>query len=151
MDVVYLDSSVLVELLLGSDERRQIIKSTIAGKRRSTSIISFGEILYVAVAISAEKYYGTRSRKAIKKFIKERHADYVILYESVGRMYSALNVNILPHPRDETMRKLIKKYTLLPRDVIHLATAIENGCSHFLTLDSDFKQIDEGINIVVIE
>jgi len=32
MDVVYLDSSVLVELLLGSEERRQIIKSIIAGK-----------------------------------------------------------------------------------------------------------------------
>lgn len=49
MDVVYLDSGVLVELLLGSEERRDIIKFIIAGNRRFRSVISFGEILYIAV------------------------------------------------------------------------------------------------------
>ena len=151
MDVVYLDSSVLVELLLGSEERRRIIKSIIAGKKRSTSVISFGEVLYVAVAISAERSYGSRNRNAIKKFVKEKHSDYFFLYKSVCRLYSALNVDVLPHPKTETIQKLIRKYVLLPRDLIHIASAIENNCNIFLTLDDDFKQVNEGINIVVVE
>ena len=151
MDVVYLDSSVLVELLLGSEERRQIIKSIIAGKRRFTSVISFGEVLYVAVAISAEKSYGSRNRNAIRKFIKEKHGDYVFLCESVNRLYSALSIDVLPHPKTETIQKLIKKYILLPRDLIHIASAIENNCDCFLTLDDDFKRVNEGVSIVVIE
>lgn len=60
MDAIYLDSSVLVELLLG-DEKRRSIKSIIASKRRFTS---FGEILYVVIAISAERIYGSRGRNA---------------------------------------------------------------------------------------
>jgi len=47
MDVVYLDSGVLVELLLGNELRRQKIKSIIAGRKRSTPVTSFGEILYL--------------------------------------------------------------------------------------------------------
>ncbi len=151
MDLVYLDSSVIVELLLGSKERRQTIKSFIAGKRRFTSVISFGEVLYVVLAISAEKYYGSRSRNAIRKFVKEKHDHYIILHESVCRTYSTLNIDILPHPKVKTLNTLIRKYSLLPRDLIHIATAIENNCNTFLTLDDDFKQVRENIDIVVIE
>ena len=150
MDAIYLDSSVLVELLLGDEKRRRSIKSIIAGKRRFTSVISFGESLYVVIAISAERIYGSRGRNAVRRFIKEKHNEYVTLYECVNRMYSSLNLNVLSHPRAETMKRLIKKYTLLPRDLIHVATAIENGCDYLLTLDDDFKQIDEGIEIIVI-
>ena len=132
-------------------ERRRNIKSIIAGKRRFTSVISFGESLYVVIAISAERIYGSRGRNAVRRFIKEKHNEYVTLYECVNRMYSSLNLNVLSHPRAETMKRLIKKYILLPRDLIHVATAIENGCDYLLTLDDDFKQIDEGIEIIVID
>ena len=81
--------------------------------------------------------------QCVRRFIKEKHNEYVTLYECINRMYFSLNLNILPHPRAETMKRLIKKYTLLPRDLIHVATAIENGCDYLLTLDDDFKQIDE--------
>lgn len=114
MDAIYLDSSVLVELLLGDEKRRRSIKSIIAGKRRFTSVISFGESLYVVIAISAERIYGSRGRNAVRRFIKEKHNEYVTLYECVNRMYSSLNLNVLSHPRAETMKRLIKKYTLLP-------------------------------------
>ena len=72
MGVVYLDSGVLVELLLGAETLRDIIKSSIAGRKRVTSVISFGEILYVAIAIMAERVYGNRSRKSIQRFVKLR-------------------------------------------------------------------------------
>ncbi|WP_048090918.1 PIN domain-containing protein [Geoglobus acetivorans] len=151
MDVIYLDSGVLVELLLGKDVKRQKIKSIIAGKKRSTSVISFGEVLYVTVALSTERYYGNRGRNNVKRFIKERHDEYLSLYNSVYRLHSLLNLDILPHPKFEGLRKLIERYILLPRDLIHMASAIENNCNYFLTLDSDFKQIDENIDIIVIE
>ena len=150
MGVIYLDSSIIVDLLLGSDTRRQAIKSIISGKRRVTSVISFGEVLYVATALSAERIYGNRSRSAVRKFIKNRHKDYLTLYKSVKDLYSLLNIEILPHPKTKIMDSLIEKYKL-PRDLIHVATAIENDCNHFLTLDSDFKQIKEEIEIIVIE
>ena len=150
MDLVYLDSSVIVELLLGSKERRQKIKSFLAGKRRFTSVISFNEVLYVTLAISAERRYGSRSRNTVRKFVRDHHDLYVALHENVCRIYLTLDLNILPHPRIETLNRLVKKYRLLPRDLIHIATAIENNCTRFLTLDDDFRQITEGIDIVVI-
>jgi len=151
MDLVYHDSSVIVELLLGSEERRQTIKSLIAGKRRFTSAISYGEVLYVVLAISAEKYYGSRGRNALRKFVKEKHDHYITLHESVCRTYSSLNIDTLTHPKVETLSVLIRKYNLLPRDLIHITTAIEGNCNAFLTLDEDFKQVKENINIVIIE
>ncbi len=151
MGVIYLDSGILVDLLLGSNTRRLAIKSIIAGKKRATSVISFGEVLYVATALSAERIYGNRGRSAVRKFIKNRHVDYLTLYESVKDLYSLLNIEILPHPKTEIMDGLIEKYKLPPRDLIHAATAIENKCSQFLTLDSDFKQIKEGIKVAIIE
>ena len=150
MGVIYLDSGILVDLLLGSDTRRSAIKSTIAGKKRVTSVISFGEVLYVVTALSAERIYGSRGRHAVRKFIKNRHVDYLTLYESVKDLYSLLNVEILPHPKTKFMDSLIEKYELSPRDLIHIATSLENNCNHFLTLDSDFEQINEEVEIIVI-
>ncbi|WP_084174132.1 PIN domain-containing protein [Methermicoccus shengliensis] len=80
--------------------------------------------------------------------MKNRHEDYLILYESVKDLYSLLNIEILPHPKTKIMDSLIKKYKLPPRDLVHIATAIENNCNHFLTLDSDFKQISEEIEVI---
>jgi predicted nucleic acid-binding protein len=152
MDVVYLDSGVLVELLLGAETLRDFIKSSIARRKRVTSVISFGEILYVAIAIKAERLYGNRSRKSIRRFVRDRHDDYVQLYESIKDLYSCLDIAILPHPKLMALRNLIKKYTLLPRDSIHIATALENPCNYFLTLDGDFKQIsEEQLTIIFVE
>jgi len=151
MDLVYLDSSVIVELLLGSESMRHRIKTFIAGKRRFTSVISFNEILYVTLAISAEKRYGSRNRNSIRKFVREHHDLYVTLYKNVCSAYLALELNTLQHPDASTLNRLIGRYDLLPRDLIHMATAIENNCTEFLTLDRDFRQISENINIVIIE
>jgi len=151
MDLIYLDSSVIVELLVGSEERRKEIKSLLAGKKRFTSVISFNEVLYVTLAISAERRYRSRSRNAVRKFVRDCHDIYVTLHENVCQLYSALDLNILPHPKIETLSRLIKKYRLLPRDLIHIATAIENKCTGFMTLDDDFRQISENIDIIVIE
>jgi predicted nucleic acid-binding protein len=50
------------------------------------------------------------------------------------------------------LRKLIKKYTLLPRDSIHITTALENPCNYFLTVDGDFEQIsEEQLTIILVE
>ncbi|WP_157203112.1 PIN domain-containing protein [Methermicoccus shengliensis] len=65
MGVVYLDSGILVDLLLGSSTRRLAIKSIIAGKKRVTSVISLCEVLYVSTALSAERIYGNRGRSAV--------------------------------------------------------------------------------------
>jgi len=153
MDIVYLDSGVLVELLLGAESLRYNIKSSIAGRKRVTSAISFGETLYVAIAIRAERLYGNRSRSSIRKFVRDRHEDYIILYESIKDLYSSLDVAIVSHPKLEDLRRLIRKYTLLPRDLIHITTALENSCTHFLTLDGNFKQIaeQEQISIIFVE
>ncbi len=36
--------------------------------------------------------------------------------------------------------------------LIHLTTALENSCNHFLTLDGDFRQItEEQISIIFVE
>ena len=42
MDIVYLDSGVLVELLVGAESVRYSIKSSMIGRKRVTSVISFG-------------------------------------------------------------------------------------------------------------
>ena len=104
MDLVYLDSSIIVELLLGSKERRWRIKSLIAGKRRFTSVISFNEVLYVVLAISAERRYGSRSRNSVRKFVRDYHDLYVTLYENVRRIYLALDLNVLHHPLNELIK-----------------------------------------------
>jgi len=151
MDIIYLDSGVLVELLLGVEPLRQSIKSSIAGRKRVTSVISFGETLYVAIIIGAERLYGSRSRSLIRKFARDRHDDYVLLYESIKDLYSCIGIAVLPHPRLEAPRRLLLKYSLLPRDLIHITTALENSCNWFLTLDSDFRQItDEQISVVFV-
>ncbi|KAF5412273.1 MAG: tRNA(fMet)-specific endonuclease VapC [Candidatus Methanophagaceae archaeon] len=152
MDIVYLDSGVLVELLVGEESLRYSIKSSIAGRKRVTSVISFGETLYVAIAIGAERLYGNRSRSTIRKFVRYRHEDHVLLYENIIDLYSCLDISILQHQKLENLRRLIRKYTLLPRDLIHITTALENNCNYFLTLDGDFRQItEEQIYIIFVE
>ena len=142
----------MVELLLGAESLRYSIKSSIAGRKRVTSVISFGETLYVAIAIRAERLYGNRSRSSIRRFVRDKHEDYVILYESINDLYSSLGIAILPHPKLEDLRRLLRKYSLLPRDWIHITTALENNCNYFLTLDGDFRQItEEQINIIFVE
>lgn len=40
-------------------------------------------------------------------------------------------------------QQLIKKYNLRPRDAIHAATAIVNGCKEIASDDSDFDKVKE--------
>ena len=64
----------------------------------------------------------------------------IVLCESVSRLYSALDIDVLAHPKTKTIHKLlIKKYILFPRDLIHIASAIERNFE-LLTLDDNFKQ-----------
>ena len=38
----------------------------------------------------------------MRRFIKEKHNEYVTLYECINRMYFSLNLNVFSHPRAET-------------------------------------------------
>ncbi|MDO8467642.1 MAG: type II toxin-antitoxin system VapC family toxin [Nanoarchaeota archaeon] len=124
----YIDSNIFVHALIQKDARsvksRGFIKMIINKKISAvTSLLTWDEIVHV-----------------IRKFYGQEHSI------DEGRKFLSIPNLVFLDVNKKTIsyaQELVKKYGLKPRDAIHAATAILNGCDSMISDDSDFDKVKE--------
>ncbi len=124
---VYLDSTVFLNVLLGTDEAsrgyEKILNLLKDGKFEGfTSTLTYDEIFW--------KVKRMRSRPAA--------IDACDIFLTIPNLkFIEVNLEII-----WAAHKLLQKYELAPRDAIHAAAALNKGCV-MLSSDADFDKIKE--------
>ena len=90
-----------------------------------------------------EKKYNSHPTEILRKN-RNVIAEFSGIIEDVFITILSLdNIRIIPADRDvcSLIPIYMKKYSLLPRDCIHLATMHHNECDQILSTDTDFDNI----------
>jgi predicted nucleic acid-binding protein len=125
--LVYLDTNILIALLEDEFEKGDALRKTIAGHRRSdaaprflTSALTFSELLV--------KPYRDHAHAAAQFYVALRAGNYWLSVVPVSEQVLDLAAAL------RAARRSLK----LP-DAIHVATAMQSGCSHLLTEDEGIQ------------
>jgi predicted nucleic acid-binding protein len=126
--MIYLHSNVFLNAILNTgkegEKDRQIIEKLQKGElAAAASALSFDEVFWVV----------------------KKHRDYDMALEAVRAFLLIPNLVFL-EVDDETLwfaYNLAEKYRLNPRDIIHLACALEHGIYTFVSEDRDFDKAKE--------
>ncbi|MEK6895441.1 MAG: type II toxin-antitoxin system VapC family toxin [Nanoarchaeota archaeon] len=124
----YLDTNIFMNAFLYEDDKAKKCKEIISKIARNelvgvTSALTWDEIVY-----------------SIKRLLGSEKAEI-----SGERFLNIPNLKLLSADKNIIARsqKLIVKYKLNPRDAIHAATAMLNGCNSIISDDSDFDKVKE--------
>jgi len=121
----YIDSSIFIQGILRSDNNCKNIVLKIAKREFTgvTSVLSWDEVTFIT-----KKFLGKDQAKIEgDKFFKLPNFIFVDAKKNV----------VLK------AQKLFEKYSLNPRDAIHIATALSQGCVEIISDDSDFDKLEE--------
>ena len=124
----YLDANLFIYPILKDDEKadkhKRAIYDLASGVYEGvTSILTWDELAFVV-----RKFLGKDiAIKESAKFLKMPNLIFVDASKNIIRK----------------AQELIETYKLKPRDAIHVATAIFQGCTEFISDDSDFDVIKE--------
>ncbi len=129
--MIYLDSNVFIFALLYDDEViheakiSRVILNHIIGQKilAFTSTLTWDEVVYVVMKKAGQ----TASVLTGEKLL----------------MFP--NLKMIPADQEilKIAQDLIGRYSIRPRDAIHLASAMKAGCETILSEDSDFDKINE--------
>jgi len=126
--MIYLDSNIFIYAALNiapeAENCLRIMDKIVRGDVEvGTSVLTWDEIF-----------------QSIKKKLG---SDYARI--SGQRFLNLVNLNFFDADLEvlSVAQKLTEKYNLGPRDAIHAATAVVNGCKEIITDDSDFDKIKE--------
>jgi len=126
--MIYLDSNVFLNAVLNVEEEGEKARSIIQKLQKgemvaATSALSFDEVFWV---VKKHRDYDM-ALKAVKAFL-----------EIPNLVFLDVNDEILWSAYD-----LAKRYRLNPRDVIHLACALDHGIYTIVSEDKDFDKVKE--------
>jgi len=126
--MIYLDSNVFLNAILNTEREgekaRNIIQKLQEGQiLAATSALSFDEVFWV---VKKHRDYD-RALKAAKTFLQIPNLIFLDINDEI--LWSAYN--------------LAEKYRLNPRDVIHLACALNHGIFTIVSEDQDFDKVKE--------
>ena len=126
--MIYLDANIFIYVLTGDTRRREsclsLLRTVISGESEAcTSFLTWDEVLYALIKEIGRKDALEESRKFLE----------------IPRL-TFLEVN----PKIISMaQRLAESYQLNPRDAIHAATAIIQGCKEIISDDRDFDKVKE--------
>jgi predicted nucleic acid-binding protein len=126
--MIYLDSNVFLNAILNLEEEgekaRNIVQKLQEGKMAAaTSALSFDEVFWI---VKKHRNYDM-ALKAVKAFLEIPNLTFLDVSDEI--LWSAYN--------------LAKRYRLNPRDVIHLACALNHGIFTIVSEDKDFDKVKE--------
>jgi predicted nucleic acid-binding protein len=126
--MIYLDSNVFLNAILNLEEEgekaRNIVQKLQEGKMAAaTSALSFDEVFWI---VKKHRNYDM-ALKAVKAFLEIPNLTFLDVNDEI--LWSAYN--------------LAKRYRLNPRDVIHLACALNHGIFTIVSEDKDFDKVKE--------
>jgi predicted nucleic acid-binding protein len=126
--MIYLDSNVFLNAILNLEEEgekaRNIVQKLQKGEiAAATSALSFDEVFWI---VKKHRNYDM-ALKAVKAFLEIPNLTFLDVNDEI--LWSAYN--------------LAKRYRLNPRDVIHLACALNHGIFTIVSEDKDFDKVKE--------
>jgi len=124
----YIDSNIFINSVLYDDEKAERCKEIalrISNREifAITSVLTWDELVYAI-------------RKNLRREIAIIEGEKFLRFPNL--IFIDANKNII-----SMAQKLIKRYNLKPRDAIHAATAISQGCQEIISEDSDFDRVEE--------
>lgn len=124
----YLDSNVFIYPLLYEDKRAKffenILLELVEGKFKGfTSVLTWDELVYILLRQKGKDIATSEG----EKFLRFPNVSFV-----------GANLSIV-----SDAQKLIKKYSLKPRDAIHVASALNLKVDEIVSDDSDFDKVKE--------
>jgi len=124
----YLDSNVFIYPLIYEDKKSKLFKKVfleLVNKRFKgiTSVLTWDEVVHVI-----------QRKKGIEESIIR--GDRFLRLSNLTLIDTNKNIILLA-------QKIIAKYNLKPRDAIHAATALSQGCTEIISDDSDFDKVKE--------
>lgn len=131
MDSVYIDSNIFLNPLLYSLEDNEIAKKCalvlediIQKKIKAiTSSLTWDEVVWILKTTLGQK----SAQQKGKAFL----------------IFPNLSFKKVSHSTINRAQKLLLKYNMRPRDLIHVACALENNVHIIYSLDTDFDQVTE--------
>src|SRR3989344_2802261 len=126
--MIYLDANIFMHILTGDVQKSSscisLLKPVIEGKLEGcTSFLTWDEVLYALM----REIGRDRAVEESRKFLGIPHLSFL-----------DVDAKIISKAQE-----LVEKYKLDPRDAIHAATAILNGCKEIISDDPDFDRVKE--------
>ncbi|CAD5244249.1 PIN domain-containing protein [Thermococcus camini] len=143
-DVVFIDTSIIVEYLLNGPKAdfAEIVLS--ASSTNVTSTIVYRESLgALAMAFGREKF-GIKGKHSLRKFIRKNGwAKFEPVVEALDGLIREGDIVVLQDFQGTSeLRSIMKKYRLMPSDAQIALTCKNYGIEKIATFDSDFKRVD---------
>jgi predicted nucleic acid-binding protein len=146
--VIFLDSSVIYNALVETElteYAREVFEQNVPKITSDTAV----DELWFALA---KKVIGAGSARNMKKKLRKSEALRQAYYDVLVKILAFLQkqaVMVVPDSRNwAKMAEVSSRYALLPHDTRLIVTALESGATGFATLDSDFKPVQEEINLL---
>ncbi|MBI2671828.1 type II toxin-antitoxin system VapC family toxin [Candidatus Woesearchaeota archaeon] len=132
----YLDSNVFIYAVVNTEKLgnkcRNLLKDIQVGKIIGiTSCLTYDEIIWILRKICPDKITES-SKNFLNLNIKFADVNKLVLHKT---------------------ENILEKYSLKPRDSIHIATMQINNCNKIISEDSDFDKVEDikRINILELE
>jgi len=143
-DVVFIDTSVIVEYLLNGPKADFAERVLTGGSTNVTSTLVYRESLgALAMAFGREKF-GIKGKHSLRKFIKKHGwSPFKPVMAVLDDLIKEGNIIVLQDsPQIEELRKIMEKYHLMPSDAQIVLTCKSYGVDKIATFDSDFTRVD---------
>ncbi|MBI2044872.1 type II toxin-antitoxin system VapC family toxin [Candidatus Pacearchaeota archaeon] len=124
----YIDSNIFLNPILYGDKKAEAYKKILNniinnGFYAVTSVLTWDEVVFII----GKKIGRDLAVKEGRKFLAFPNLFFV-----------SVSMDIVLRAQ-----KIIEKYNLKPRDAIHIATALSQGCNEIVSDDADFDKVKE--------
>jgi predicted nucleic acid-binding protein len=149
--VVYWDSSFAIARVDRADPWHNECMSFAANMQTEGVLCIVSELVYNELAFHIIKGHLVEEARRIGQYwidVKRTRPDLVAaimrqvesLWEEIERL--TISLSVTENVRSLACR-LMREYALLPTDAYHIAVALDAGVNAFVSLDEDFRTVDE--------
>lgn len=143
-DVIFIDTSVIVEYILDGKDADTAEIILLRGDTKVASMLVYRESLgALAMAFGREKF-GIKGKHSLRKFIRKNGwKPFEPVLDVLDGLLNEVGIVILQdvHQTKE-LQLIMEKYNLLPSDAQIALTCKSYGIQRIATFDSDFKRVE---------
>jgi predicted nucleic acid-binding protein len=149
---IFLDANIFHFYLRGPEEVRRPCISLLEGIDKGenngfTSSLALDEVMYKILLKTIEEKHGKNPLDVIQKSFEVIGAQSADVRKALNIILGIKSINVLSVERShlETAVDYMEKYSVLPRDALHLSVMRSIECTDIASADTDFDRV-AGIN-----
>jgi predicted nucleic acid-binding protein len=131
LQLVYIDTNVFLNSILYNPTENIDAQKALLYLQQVVK----GEIKAVTSTLTWDEFVWIINKKIDRETSNQKGQQFL---EFPNLLFEKVSLNVIKKAQD-----LLLKYSIRPRDGIHLATALVNRIQNFVTFDSDFDDISE--------